>query len=145
MISEELCKLWDADHFSQSGHTPEANNSINRYGKGPQYNQILTPPLASARVHSQTFATVHSQTLEATVQYNKCIKPTPCPSPSLCQFHLLNTPSRPPYPGHQVVKYTTAHGSPHTSKCAFWSSGCSILVSVSSNSPKIHWRPPSDA
>ena len=113
--------------------------------EGPQYNQILTPPLASARVHSQTFATVHSQTLEATVQYNKCIKPTPCPSPSLCQFHLLNTPSLPPYPGHQVVKYTTAHGSPHTSKCAFWSSGCSILVSVSSNSPKIHWRPPSDA
>ena len=104
--------------------------------EGPQYNQILTPPLASGRVHSQTLATV---------QYNKCIQPTPCPSPSLCQFHLLNTPSRPPYPGRQVVKYTTAHGSPHTSNCAFWSSGCSILVSVSSNSPKIHWRLPTDA
>ncbi|KAK2546871.1 hypothetical protein P5673_033402 [Acropora cervicornis] len=64
--------------------------------EGPQYNQILTPPLASGRVHSQTLATV---------QYNKCIQPTPCPSPSLCQFHLLNTPSRPPYPGRQVVNF----------------------------------------
>ena len=99
----------------------------------PQYNQILTPPLASGRVHIQPLATV---------QYNKCIKPTPCPSPSLCQFHLLNTPSHPPY---QVVKYTTAYGSPLTSMCAFWSSGCSILASVSSKSLKIPRRPPSDA
>ena len=33
MLSEELCKLWDADHSSQGGHTPKANNSINRYGR----------------------------------------------------------------------------------------------------------------
>ena len=33
MISEELCKLWDADHSSQGEHTPEANNGINRYGR----------------------------------------------------------------------------------------------------------------
>ena len=30
MISEEPSKLWDADHSSQGGHTPKANNSINR-------------------------------------------------------------------------------------------------------------------
>ena len=31
MISEDLCKPWDADHSGQlGGPTPKANNSINR-------------------------------------------------------------------------------------------------------------------
>ena len=95
MISEELCKLWDADHSSQGGHTPKALQTVgcrpfqsgwthskgfancgmqtipvrvdtlqrqkiaSTGREGPQYNQILTPPLASGRVHSQTLATVH--------------------------------------------------------------------------------------
>ena len=110
MISEELCKLWDADHSSQGGHTPKGKMASTGT-EAPQYNHILTPPLASARVHSQTLATVQIIQQMYTANTLSIVIPVPIPPPQ----HTIPSP----YPGHQVVKYTTAHGSPHTSKCAF--------------------------
>ena len=128
---EELCKLWDADNSSQGGHNLKETIASSTGRESPRYNQILTPPLASGRVHSQTLATV---------QCGKYARQHPISLPISSPQHNISSQ----YLGHQVVKNTTAHGSPHTSRCAFWSSGCSITVSVSCNSPKIHWRPPSD-
>lgn len=58
-----------------------------------------------------------------TVQFSVCIHPVP---PHPCANFIPSTHHPSHYLGHHIVVYTTARGSPHTSKCAFWAEAVAL-------------------
>ena len=86
----------------------------------PQYNQRLTPPLASGRAYSHKC----SQTW---LHCNAAIVHSSHPSP--VRIPSMRHTFRSHCPVHQVMMFTIAHGSSHSSKCSPWSSSCCISLS----------------